>query len=185
MSTSNTFQIKMVRPDEDEMAYFWKLFHATQRVEDRWGHGLAEIAEELSYCPDMTREQKLFLLRAWQVLAADKGGFGRLMGAYDTYVYNLQDPDKDYVAWKPEFIKLLNAGELLPIVLEAYSEAQKRIAELEAREVKLPAMKFCPAEYAGSQLWEETEIWNKAVESCGNAICAAGVKVSAGTAKGE
>ncbi|MEE9647958.1 hypothetical protein [Enterobacter soli] len=131
MSTSRTFQIKMVRPDEDEMSYFWKLFHAAQRVEDRWGHGLSEIAEELSHCPDMTREQKLFLLRAWQVLAADKGGFGRLMGAYDTYVYNLQDPDKDYVTWKPEFIELLGAGELLPIVLDAYSEAQKRITELE------------------------------------------------------
>lgn len=131
MSTSRTFQIKMVRPDEDEMSYFWKLFHAAQRVEDRWGHGLSEIAEELSHCPDMTREQKLFLLRAWQVLAADKGGFGRLMGAYDTYVYNLQDPDKDYVTWKPEFIELLGAGELLPIVLDAYSEAQNRISELE------------------------------------------------------
>lgn len=53
----------------------------------------------------------------------------------------------------------------------------QRIAELEARTVKLPATKFCPAEYAGSQLWEEVEIWNKAIEACDAAIRAAGVAV--------
>ncbi|ENZ1787446.1 ead/Ea22-like family protein, partial [Salmonella enterica] len=42
----------------------------------------------------------------------------------------------------------------------------KRIAELEAREVMLPAEKFCPSEYAGSQYWEETEVWNKAISAC-------------------
>lgn len=52
---------------------------------------------------------------------------------------------------------------------------QQRIAELEARAVKLPATKFCPAEYAGSQLWEEVEIWNKAIEACDAAIRAAGI----------
>lgn len=54
---------------------------------------------------------------------------------------------------------------------------RQRIAELEARTVKLPATKFCPAEYAGSQLWEEVEIWNKAIEACDAAIRAAGVAV--------
>lgn len=137
MSTSRTFQIKMVRPDEEEMAYFWKLFYAAQRVEDRWGYGLADISEELSYCPGMTREQKLFLLRAWQVLAADKGGFGRLMGAYDTYVHNMQDPDDDCVAWKPSLIELFGSAELLPVVMEAYQEALQRIAELEREQQHL------------------------------------------------
>ena len=69
----------------------------------------------------------------------------------------------------------------LSIALKA---AEKRIAELEAREVKLPAEKFCPAEYAGSQLWEETEIWNKAVQSCEDAIRTEGIKVAA-AGKGE
>jgi hypothetical protein len=36
--------------------------------------------------------------------------------------------------------------------------------------VELPAEKFCPAEYAGSQLWNETEIWNNAIEECANRI---------------
>lgn len=56
-------------------------------------------------------------------------------------------------------------------------EAEKRIAELEARTVKLPAEKFCPAEYIGSQLWSEAEAWNKAITACADAIRAAGVAV--------
>nr|WP_250668198.1 ead/Ea22-like family protein [Escherichia coli] len=70
-------------------------------------------------------------MRAWQVLVDDKGGFGRFMGAFDTYVFNMQDPDDDCVAWKPELSKLLQDGDLLDVVLEAYTEAQRRIAELE------------------------------------------------------
>lgn len=72
-----------------------------------------------------------------------------------------------------------NADDKAPELRSQLEEAEKRIAELEAREVKLPAEKFCPAEYAGSQLWEETEIWNKAVQSCEDAIRTAGIKVAA------
>ncbi|EKC9276125.1 ead/Ea22-like family protein [Salmonella enterica] len=57
------------------------------------------------------------------------------------------------------------------------SALRQRIAELEAREVKLPAEKFCPSEYAGSQYWEETEVWNKAISACAVAVRAAGIKV--------
>lgn len=56
---------------------------------------------------------------------------------------------------------------------------QARIAELESRTVKLPAERFCPAEYAGSQLWSETEVWNKAITACADALRAAGIKVEA------
>ncbi|SYJ11682.1 hypothetical protein [Klebsiella pneumoniae] len=56
---------------------------------------------------------------------------------------------------------------------------QARIAELEPRTVKLPAERFCPAEYAGSQLWSETEVWNKAITACADALRAAGIKVEA------
>lgn len=58
-------------------------------------------------------------------------------------------------------------------------ELQARIAELESRTVKLPAERFCPAEYAGSQLWSETEVWNKAITACADALRAAGIKVEA------
>lgn len=54
---------------------------------------------------------------------------------------------------------------------------RQRIAELEAREVTLPAQRFCPGEYVGSVLWAETEIWNKAISACDFAVRAAGIKV--------
>ncbi|HBS0402864.1 TPA: hypothetical protein ACJ3D1_004452 [Klebsiella pneumoniae] len=55
--------------------------------------------------------------------------------------------------------------------------AENRIAQLESRAVKLPAERFCPAEYAGSQLWSETEVWNKAITACADALRADGFKV--------
>lgn len=128
--------IKQCRPDQKETEYFWKLFHAAQRNDARWhGSESSIIADELSRT-DLDRNQKLFLLRAWQVLVDDKGGFGRFMGAFDTYVYNMQDPDDDCVAWKPELSKLLCDGQLLDVVIDAYQSARQRIAELEARQGK-------------------------------------------------
>lgn len=125
--------LKQCRPSQKETEYFWKLFHAAQRNDARWhGSEISIIADELSRT-DLDRNQKLFLLRAWQVLVDDKGGFGRFMGAFDTYVYNMQDPDDDCVAWKPELSKLLCDGQLLDVVIDAYHSARQRIAELEAR----------------------------------------------------
>ncbi|EAO9823600.1 ead/Ea22-like family protein [Salmonella enterica] len=57
------------------------------------------------------------------------------------------------------------------------ADGSKRIAELEAREVTLPSEKFCPSEYTGSQYWEETEVWNKAISACAVAVRAAGIKI--------
>lgn len=116
--------LKQCRPDQEETEYFWKLFHAAQRNDARWhGSEISIIADELSRT-NLDRNQKLFLLRAWQVLVDDKGGFGRFMGAFDTYVYNMQDPDDDCVAWKPELAKLLQNGDLFDVVLHAYQEAR-------------------------------------------------------------
>lgn len=53
--------------------------------------------------------------------------------------------------------------------------AERRIAELEARTVTLPAQKYCPDEYGGSVLWGETEVWNQAISECAKAIRAAGI----------
>ncbi|HIE9717758.1 TPA: hypothetical protein ACXRZE_001366 [Klebsiella variicola subsp. variicola] len=63
------------------------------------------------------------------------------------------------------------SGEWLPLTLAG------GIPELEPRTVKLPAERFCPAEYAGSQLWLETEVWNKAITACADALRADGIKV--------
>lgn len=62
---------------------------------------------------------------------------------------------------------------------EKTRRVMSRIAELESRTVKLPTERFCPAEYAGSQLWSETEVWNKAITACADALRAAGIKVEA------
>ena len=138
------YTIKQCRPDQKETEYFWKLFHAAQRNDARWhGSEISIIADELSRT-DLDRNQTLFLLRAWQVLVDDKGGFGRFIGAFDTDVYNMQDPDDDCVAWKPELSKLLCDGQLLDVVIDAYQSARQRIAELEARTVTLPQYRNSP-----------------------------------------
>lgn len=64
-------------------------------------------------------------------------------------------------------------------LVEALEKAQQRITQLESRTVKLPAERFCPAEYAGSQLWSETEVWNKAITACADELRASGIKVEA------
>ncbi|HDZ1125816.1 TPA: hypothetical protein RRU30_003706 [Klebsiella pneumoniae] len=74
------------------------------------------------------------------------------------------------------------APELRALLIEADSELEvlrQRLAELESRTVKLPAERFCPAEYTGSQLWSETEVWNKAITACADALRADGIKVEA------
>ncbi|MGP2470745.1 hypothetical protein V1956_19540 [Yersinia sp. 2540 StPb PI] len=53
------------------------------------------------------------------------------MGAYDTLIYNFQDPDADHVAIHPKFNALFTESELLPVVLEGYADARNTIAELE------------------------------------------------------
>ncbi|HFN6053651.1 MULTISPECIES: ead/Ea22-like family protein [Klebsiella pneumoniae complex] len=70
---------------------------------------------------------------------------------------------------------LLNQDESLSIRRGELEAAHQRIAELESRTVKLPAERFCPAEYAGSQLWSETEVWNKAITACADELRAAGI----------
>ncbi|MEX5480365.1 hypothetical protein [Klebsiella pneumoniae] len=67
-------------------------------------------------------------------------------------------------------------GQLVILQLTLLKQ-QRKIAELESRSVKLPAERFCPAEYAGSQLWSETEVWNKAITACADELRASGIKV--------
>lgn len=167
--------IKQCRPDQKETEYFWKLFHAAQRNDARWhGSESSIIADELSRT-DLDRNQKLFLLRAWQVLVDDKGGFGRFMGAFDTYVYNMQDPDDDCVAWKPELSKLLCDGQLLDVVIDAYQSARQRIAELETRTVTLPQYRNSPDMHT-KQFYEAIG-FNQGLDIFIEALRAAGIGV--------
>ncbi|EFY4388760.1 hypothetical protein V6L27_004068 [Salmonella enterica] len=172
--------IKQCRPDQKETEYFWKLFHAAQRNDARWhGSESSIIADELSRT-DLDRNQKLFLLRAWQVLVDDKGGFGRFMGAFDTYVYNMQDPDDDCVAWKPELSKLLCDGQLLDVVIDAYQSARQRIAELEARKVNLSKLSVGEVMYVSGFSRDYAEGWCAGNDNAIHEIRTAGIKVKGG-----
>lgn len=132
MTTHTVHVMKQARPGDDELAQLWKLYHAAERVEDRWCRNTVDpIAEELANT-ELSREEKMFLLRAWQVLVDGHGGYARLMGAFDCYVYNVQDPAADHVAYKPELAKALNDGNLFDVILEAYAEAQETIEALKS-----------------------------------------------------
>lgn len=58
------------------------------------------------------------------------------MGAFDTYVHNVQDPNDNCVAYKPELKRHIEKGYLFNTVEEAYNEARQRIAELEQQLIK-------------------------------------------------
>lgn len=170
--------LKQYRPDQEETEYFWKLFHAAQRNDARWhGSEISIIADELSRT-DLDRNKKLFLLRSWQVLVDDKGGFGRFMGAFDTYVYNMQDPDDDCVAWKPELAQILNDGNCFDVLLDAYQEAQQRIAELEARQIALP-QRLSPEGYHIDEAYMVDDAEGEYLDRDAviEAISAAGIKI--------
>ncbi|POE22830.1 hypothetical protein BV923_09600 [Pectobacterium odoriferum] len=124
MTKTTTLQIKQARPNDKEVEAFWKLYRAAQRVENRWCQNTVPlVAEELANT-QLSREEKMFLLRAWQVLVDGSGGFSRFMGAFDTYVYNFQDAGDDCIALKPSLRQVWSDGELLPVVLEAYEDAK-------------------------------------------------------------
>ncbi|MFJ5346646.1 hypothetical protein [Pectobacterium parvum] len=127
MSKTTTVRIKQARPNEREVEAFWKLYRAAQRVEDRWCRNtVPPVAEELANT-QLSRQEKMFLLRAWQVLVDGSGGFSRFMGAFDTYVYNFQDAGDDCIALKPSLREAWSDGALLPVVLEAYEEARQSV----------------------------------------------------------
>lgn len=99
------------------------------------------------------------------------------MGAFDTYVYNMQDPDDDCVAWKPELAQILNDGNCFDILLDAYHEAQQRIAELEAREVNLSKLSVGEVMHMSGFSRDYAEGWCAGNDNAIHEIRTAGIKV--------
>ncbi|MGU6927936.1 hypothetical protein ACV2FZ_21610, partial [Salmonella enterica subsp. enterica serovar Cubana] len=99
------------------------------------------------------------------------------MGAFDTYVYNMQDPDDDCVAWKPELSKLLCDGQLLDVVIDAYQSARQRIAELEARTVNLPKRSVGEVMHMSGFSRDYAEGWCSGNDNAIHEIRAAGISV--------
>lgn len=128
---SKTITVKMARPSEDEVESLRKLFHATEAAEDRWHRESSEQFLERLDDQDISDEERTFIAVAWDSLVQGHGGFGRFMGAYDTLIYNFQDPSADHVAIHPKFNALFTESELLPVVFEGYADARNTISELE------------------------------------------------------
>ncbi|WP_314190014.1 hypothetical protein [Yersinia massiliensis] len=128
---SQIILVKMARPSADEVESLYKLFHASEAAEDRWNRESSEQFLERLDDQDISNEERVFIAVAWDSLVQGHGGFGRFIGAYDTLIYNFQDPDADHVAIHPKFNALFAGSELLPVVLEGYADARNTIAELE------------------------------------------------------
>ncbi|MHA3203285.1 hypothetical protein [Yersinia pseudotuberculosis] len=128
---SQIISVTMARPSEDEVKSLWQLFHATEAVEDRWNRESSEQFLERLNDQDVSDEERAFIAIAWDSLVQGYGGFGRFIGAYETLIYNFQDPDADHVAIHPKFNALLAESALLPMVLEGYTDARNSIVEIE------------------------------------------------------
>lgn len=134
MTKTVTCQVRIARPDAKELKLLWKLFHAAEKVEDRWCDiTIRPIYEELKNT-ELSNDEKRFILRAWQVLVDGHLGFSRLMTAYDTYVHTMQDPNDKYVSFKPELVGAFNDAALLPVYEEAYGSALQEIERLKSQD---------------------------------------------------
>lgn len=119
--------MKQARPSQKEIDQLWKLYHAADRIDTRYhGSRLREISDELRNT-DLSRMDRLFILRSWDI-CIESGTFNRLFGAYDTWVYNAQDPALDYCEYKPELQEQIEAGGLATVYEEAYQEASEELA---------------------------------------------------------
>ncbi|MGP2935878.1 hypothetical protein [Serratia nevei] len=100
----------------------------------------------------------------------------------------------DAAKWFDAFKKAVSVGaryeeriaeleKRLELVREQRDSELRTNAILEKRlatPVRLPAARFCPAEYEGSLLWSETESYNKAISDCAESLRAAGFVVEGG-----
>ncbi|TCL06845.1 hypothetical protein [Sodalis ligni] len=116
--------MKVAVVDKDDERLIWAVFRAAQRVDSRYGYWLTvdALAAELK-STSMDRQERLLLLRAWQLLAWNQGTFGRLWSGYGAMYSYLCDQDMDYLEINQQIRRSSDDAELLPVVIEAYEEA--------------------------------------------------------------
>ncbi len=117
---------RIATPDQDEIALFWKLFHAAGDVA-RWDPQPTEYFLQRVDDQNISDEEKAFIGLAWDCLVLNHAGFGRLMAAFCTYQHNFQDDAKDYVYPSPRILQLAADAALMVIYAEAYEESKVRI----------------------------------------------------------
>lgn len=91
-----------------------------------------------------------------------------------------EDAEKRIAELEEEFAFIMGQNDGMEKELR---DKDARIERLEAKlatPVRLPAARFCPAEYEGSLLWSETESYNKAISDCAESLRAAGFVVEGG-----
>ncbi|EOD8838354.1 DUF3850 domain-containing protein [Enterobacter hormaechei] len=139
----------------------------------------------------ITREPVTHNLKIWpEYFAAVRDGLKRAELRWNDREYQAGDII-DLCEWDPneeaftgDFISVTvthvaDLGQWMPgyVLLSVDPPAPVSVTD-----IKWPEEKFCPAEYAGSQLWEETEIWNKAIDACKAACRAAMLQGADGNA---
>ncbi len=131
MSEGKTFTVKICRPDADAVDSFYSLMHCADEAEDRWSRESGEAVVERLRNGDATEQEQAFFAKAWDVIASS-GDFSRLLGAFTTLEATFQDPAVDYVKAKPSIDQMAGDSWILPVVMEAYEEARREIAYLQA-----------------------------------------------------
>ena len=133
MATKVTGQVKLAAASQKDREMMWALFHAADRCDNRDnGHSTHSLNEELQ-ATELDRSHRLFLLRAFQLLVDNQSSYMRVLHGFEILFDNFCDPNASTLEVHPEVERLMDDGELLPVLLEAYGEAQARIAELEAQ----------------------------------------------------
>lgn len=131
MIEGKTFIVKICRPDEEAVDRFYALMHAAYEAEDRWSREKgADVLERLRG-GDATEEERAFFAAAWDTII-NTGDLARLLCAFTTLEATFQDPAVDYVKAKPSIDLMAADAELLPVLMEAYADAKREIAYLQA-----------------------------------------------------
>lgn len=131
MSEGKTFTIKICLPDQQAVERFYQLMHAADEATNRWSREKgADVLERLRE-GDATDEERAFFAAAWDTII-NTGDLGRLLTAFTTLEATFQDPAVDYVKAKPSIDQMAGDAWIMPVVLEAYEEAQREISYLQA-----------------------------------------------------
>lgn len=126
--------VSMASASADDIKLAWAVYRAADMCRyECWDQPASMIDFER-----LTRKEKLFFLRCWKFIV-EGGGFMRIFGGYETLFANVCDPASDILAFSQEMQQRFSDAELLPVMIEAYEEAQLEnrrplaIGELRAR----------------------------------------------------
>jgi hypothetical protein len=121
--------MKVAAISKKDERLIWAVHRATQLVDSRYHYWLTVdcLAAELKIT-NLPRNERLLLLRAWQLLAWNQGTFGRLWSGYGAMYSSLCDQDLDFLDVNQKITRASEDAELLPVMIEAYEEARTNLS---------------------------------------------------------